>query len=289
MEQFDQQEDEKYKSLQLALEQASYKADRAQRQYDAVDPANRLVAGELETRWNAALARVAELEQQCQQAKNQRQTLSEDEKAQLIDLGNDLRGLWNDSKASAQLKKRVLRTVVEEIVISDDEKRLNHLLVIHWKGGVHSELQVPRNTKGTKVASLDKTPLELIEELSKVCSDQTIAANLNRLGYRTGGGKTWRVHSVHSARSYHRLTNHRNTDKWLTIDQACEELKVSETVIRRLIREGTLPASQVVATTPWIIARASLAISDVKAAIAAVHQGRRLHRDDPQQGNLPLK
>lgn len=102
---------------------------------------------------------------------------------------------------------------------------------------------------------LGKSALELIEELSKVCSDQTIGATLNRLGHQTGSGKTWRLHSVQNARYYHRLTNHRNTAEWLTIELAAKELQVSHTVIRRLIREGTLPATQVVPTTPWIIAR----------------------------------
>ena len=289
MEEFDQQQDEKDKAKELALEKARYEADRARRQYDAVDPANRLVAGELEARWNVALEQVIALEQQCEQAQSQRKTLSETERTQLLDLGGNLAELWNNSKADVKLKKRILRTVVEEIVVRDDDHRRKHLLVIHWKGGIHSELQVPRNTKGMKAADLDKTPLELIEELSKVCSDQAIAATLNRIGYRTGAGKTWRLHSVHTARSYHRLKNHRNSDKWLTIDQTSEELNVSETVIRRLIREGTLPATQVVAMTPWIIARPSLTKPAVKAAIAAVHAGRRPHREDPQQEKLPLK
>jgi len=55
-------DDEKRKALELALERARYEANRARRQFDAVEPENRLVASELEDRWNSALARVAELE-----------------------------------------------------------------------------------------------------------------------------------------------------------------------------------------------------------------------------------
>ena len=263
--------------------------DRARRQYDLVDPANRLVAGELEVRWNMAMERLTELEQQCAQWHDQRPKLSEDEQSELLALGRDLPALWDDPAASIQLKKRVLRAVVEEIVIGDDEQRLNHLLVLHWKGGVHTEVQVPRNTTGKKAKDTEKSALELIEELSKVCSDQTIAAILNRLGYQTGGGKTWRLHSVHNARYYHRLTNHRNTAEWLTIEIATKELGVSHTVIRRLIREGTLPATQVVSTTPWIIPRSSLSLPEVQEEVTAVHQGRQLTRDDPQQPQFPLK
>jgi len=287
--QFDKHQDEKRQSLELALEKARYEVAHARRQYDLVDPANRLVAGELEARWNAALGRVADLENQCLQWEGERAVLTDEEKVRLLELGRDLPALWDSPAASPELKKRVLRTVLEEVVIGDDDDRLNHLLVLHWKGGVHSELQVARNTTGKRPSDTGKTPLELIEELSKVCSDQSIAAILNRLGHRTGGGKTWRLHSIQNARCYHRLTNHRNADQWLTVEQAAQESGVSDTVIRRLIREGTLPATQVVATTPWIIERNSLSRPAVQAAIAAVQQGRQLHRENPLQPELPLE
>jgi hypothetical protein len=131
--------------------------------------------------------------------------------------------------------------------------------------------------------------LELVEELSKVCDDQAIAAILNRLGFRTGGGKTWRVHSIRNARNYHRLANHRNTGEWLTIERAAQELGVSHTVVRRLIREDTLPATQVLPVTPWIIARSSLLLPQVQEKAAAVRQGRQLPREDPRQIQIPLQ
>jgi excisionase family DNA binding protein len=287
--QFDQQQDEKLRSLGLALEKARYEANRIRRQYDQVDPENRLVAAELEARWNEALVRVTELEEQRSEWQEERTVLSDEQKAKLLDIGRDLSELWNHPRASATLKKRVLRTVLEEIMISDDSEKRNHLLVLHWKGGVHTKLQVPRNTTGKKAKETDKSALELIEELSKVCSDQTIAATLNRLGYRTGAGETWKVHSIKNTRYYHRLKNYHNSNDWITVDKAAKELKVSETVIRRLIKENTLPATQVVATSPWIISRDSLSLKQVKAEVSAVHQGRRFKREDPSQRQLPLK
>jgi hypothetical protein len=288
LDRLESREDEKRKSLELALEKARYEVGRTRRQYDLVDPANRLVAGELEARWNQAMEHVAELERQCVQWDNQTPELTGEERTGLLDMGHDLPALWHHPTASDTLKKRVLRTVVEEIVIRDDEARCNHLLVMHWKGGVHTELQVPRALTGKKTRDCEAPVLNLIEELSKVCSDQAIAAILNRLGYQTGGGLTWRIHSVYSARYYHRLKNHRNTGEWLTIDQASKETLVSHTVIRRLIREETLPATQVFSTTPWIIARESLSLPAVKEAIAAVKQGRQLLKKDPQQPEFPL-
>jgi DNA invertase Pin-like site-specific DNA recombinase len=289
MKQLDGQHDERRRLLELSLEKSRYEVDRARRGYDQVDPANRLVASELESRWNAALQRVSELEEELAAATRERHELSEQEQVRLLELGRDLPALWNDAAASAELKKRVLRTVLEEIMIGDDASRTNHLLILHWKGGVHTELSVARMAPGKKHGDTSKTALELIEELSKVCSDQTIAATLNRLGFKTGAGKTWRLHSVHNARHIHRLTNYRKQNGWVTVDQASQQLGVSHTVIRRLIREGTLPATQVVETAPWIIACESLQLEAVQAAITAVRKGRQLSKPNPQQAEFPFK
>jgi hypothetical protein len=288
MQKFDQQHDERLQQLQLSLEKARFEVDRARRQYDQVDPANRLVAGELESRWNTALKRTVEIEQQLETLSVDRHELSESQRLGLLELGQDLPLLWNDKSADADLKKRILRTVLEEIMIGDDEQRTNHLLVLHWKGGVHTELSVPRNKPGKKYCETSVTALELIEELSKVCSDQAIAATLNRLGFLTGGGKTWRLHSVHNARYHHRLTNYRKQQRWVTIEQAAKALGVSDTVIRRLIRQDILPATQVVPSTPWIIDRKSLELVDVVTAVSAVRSGRQLSKRNPNQPEFPL-
>jgi excisionase family DNA binding protein len=288
-DQFDQQQNEKRKSLALSLEKARYEVDRARRQYDAVDSANRLVASELELRWNAALERVAELERQRLACEERQTKLTDEQQTRLLELGRDLLALWHHASASPDLKKRILRTVLEEIVLRDDETRCHHLLVLHWKGGIHTELKVARTTTGKKPNDTSKTALELIEELSKVCSDQAIAATLNRLGYKTGAVQTWRVHSVHNARYIHRLTNYGKMDKWLTVQQATSELGVSHTVIRRLISAGKLPATQVLETTPWIIARESLSLPAVIQEVEAVKSGRQLPRQDANQQEFPFK
>jgi len=288
-DQFAHQQDERRRSLELSLEKARYEVDRARRQYDEVDPANRLVASELEARWNAALEKVTNLQQQLETTTHQRHELTEQEQLRLLELGRDLPSLWQHESATSDMKKRILRTVLDEIVIGDDEERKNHLLTLHWKGGVHTELSVVRNAPGKRLTDTSKTALELIEELSKVCSDQTIAATLNRVGFKTGAGKTWRLHSVHNARYIHKLKNHRKTNAWTTVEAASQELGVSHTVIRRLIREGALPATQVIETTPWIIARDSLILPAVTSAVEAVRTGRQLSPRNSQQAEFPFK
>lgn len=144
-----------------------------------------------------------------------------------------------------------------------------------------------RNTTGKRVAT-SQDAIDLIRELSKVCSDQAIAATLNRLGYRTGAGKTWRVHSVQTTRHYYRLPNYRHDGAYLTIEEAAKELGVSHTVIRRLVKERTLPANQIVESTPWIIDRGDLDLPAVQSDVIAVRQGRQPTRNNPDQRELPL-
>ena len=173
-----------------------------------------------------------------------------------------------------------LRTVLHEIVIDTDEAHREHVLHLHWQGGVHTQLRVPCNRPGHRRVRTERTALDLIRELSKVCRDAAIAATLNRLGYRTGGGQTWRVHSVQNTRHYYHFPHHRNDDTWLTIEQAAARLGVSHTVVKRLIRQETLPATQVVASTPWIINRQDLDLPAVQSLAR-----RQLGRPWPSLGH----
>jgi DNA invertase Pin-like site-specific DNA recombinase len=262
-------------ALTLALEGARYEAERARRQYDAVEPENRLVARTLEQRWEAALARVAELEERLGAVAPGPVLVSAEERERLLALGRDLAAVWHHPAAAAELKKRLLRAVLREIVIEDNAEGSEHVLRLHWQGGVHTTLRVKRNGTGQHRRVTTGDVRAIISELSKVCTDPTIAATLNRLGYRTGTGKTWRAHSVANVRHYHRLPNYPKGVDWLTVEQAAAVLEVSATVIRRLIKERVLPASQVVASAPWIMARADLSLAVVQAEVEAVREGRQ--------------
>jgi DNA invertase Pin-like site-specific DNA recombinase len=287
LEQLDDARQEKRASLTLALERARYEAGRARRQYEAVDPENRLVAAELEARWNVSLVGVADLEQRLRALDQGRVPIAPAQRERLLELGHRLPALWHHPAASPDLKKRILRTVLREIVVDDAEAGSKHRLVLHWQGGVHTELTVPRNRPGRHRRTTGGDAIELIGELSKVCSDAAIAATLNRLGYRTGAGKTWRRHSVQNARYHHRLPNYAKGADWLTVEGAAAVLGVSETVIRRLIKDKALPARQVIAFAPWIIARADLDLPAVQAAVRAVRQGRQPPKTRPDQGEFP--
>jgi hypothetical protein len=248
------------------------------------------VASEFETRWNQALVQVAEAEARLAAAEEAAEPLSEQQMQQLTALSEDLVALWNHPEAPIQLKKRILRTVLTEIIIDTETDSKTHRLHLHWAGGVHTELHVERNKSGQHRYCADRSVIDLVSELAKICQDKAIAAILNRLGYKTGQEKTWNASRVAGLRGYHKIPPFQQQDGWVTQEEAARELHVSDTVVKRLIREQILPAKQVVKYAPWIIEKKDLRLPAVQAQVKAARRGG--HRP-PQivlgQGQLSLE
>jgi DNA invertase Pin-like site-specific DNA recombinase len=254
------QEDEKRKALELALEKATYEVVRTRRQYDAVDPENRLVAAELERRWNEALEQQAALQQRLESECVPDASIDEQMGERLLQLGADLSEAWNHPATAVELKKRILRTVLTEIIVDVGENPPEIRMWLHWQGGLHTELRTPKNRTGKHGRCLDQKVVDLIRELAKVCTDQSIASILNRLGYRTGAGNTWIESRVRSLRKYHHIEAAQTEGgrDWLTLADAAQELGISTSSVRRLIGLDLLPALQVLTHAPWVIQREQL-------------------------------
>jgi DNA invertase Pin-like site-specific DNA recombinase len=285
-----EQDREKQRALQLALEKACYEADRARRQYDEVEPENRLVAAELESRWEQTLKTVTQLEVRLQELGDSEQVVSAELQRRLLELGDDLSVLWHHPHASPVLKKRILRTVLEEIVVNvlQDPPRVK--LQLHWQGGAHTELTVSKNRTGQHRHSTDHEVLDVVRELAKICRDRSTASILNRLGYRTGTGMTWTESRIASLRSRYEipLLCKGQTRDWLTLRDVAEALQLHHTTVKRLIRGGILPASQVVPHAPWVIERNSLVLPKVRTAVATLRKNRHARLSSRDQQELPL-
>jgi hypothetical protein len=283
------EDQERRRCVELALERARYEAKRAERQFDAVEPENRLVAGELEARWNGALAQVAELEGRLQELRGEALPLTNEQKRRLLEMGKDLRRLWDEPQAPVELKKRIVRTVVQEIVVNSVAEPAEHRLQIHWAGGMHTELRVARNKTGMHRRMASGEVIELVRELAKVCDDKTIAGVLNRLGFTTGQGNSWRVSRVVSFRHTHRIDEFSGRQGRVTLEEAARRLEVSHTAVKGLIRRGVLPARQVVQYAPWVIEEKALESAAVKVAIQRVHRGKKFPPTVAGQQELPIK
>jgi hypothetical protein len=137
-------------ALTRDLEAARYGADRAFRQYDAADPQNRLVAADLELRWNGALARVGEIESKIAAHEASASGRSSLSPTHATSLAADLKVVWSAPTTDTRLKKRIVRTVIHEIVADIDDGASEIVLLIHWIGGVHTELRLPKRRRGQR-------------------------------------------------------------------------------------------------------------------------------------------
>ena len=129
-EQESRQQDEILAVLQRELEAARYTAHRAEKQYDTTDPENRLVASELECRWNQALQKAQEVEQRIQQ-QMQRRKVAPATREEFENLASEFEAVWNHPESDARLKKRIVRTLIEEVVVDVDGRAGEIVAVVH--------------------------------------------------------------------------------------------------------------------------------------------------------------
>jgi hypothetical protein len=258
------------KTLELEVEQARYEARLAVRRYEAVDPDNRLVAAELETRWNAALQKARELDDKLQGFDRDNNTVSMPDKEVLLSLAQDLPAIWNSPSTDMRLKQRIVRILICEIVADVDESNNEIVLLLYWAGGRHSELRVKKNATGRHRRCTSLEAIAVIRQMAAEFTDEQIATTLNRLGLRTGAENTWSESRVSWARQHHKLPAfdpNRCSKSVVTMEEAAQRLGVSATSVRRLIRQKTMPASQVVACAPWQIPVPALESEAVRRAV----------------------
>ena len=287
--QMHQQRQDQRRSLELEVEQARYEARLASRRYESVDPDNRLVAAELEARWNDALRKFEGLEIKLHEFDSFITSAAMPDKEIFLSLVQDLPAVWHAPSSDMRLKQRIVRILIREIVADVDEKSNEIVLLIHWAGGRHSELRVKKNATGRHSHCTSMEAIEVIRQMAGKFPDEQIAATLNRLGFSTGAGQTWNEQRVYSARHYNELPaynpNQTNQDI-LTMEEAAQRLGVSTTTVRRLIEQKKLAATQVVPCAPWQIVIAALDAAAVRTAVDKVKNRVRVPRtllDDKQQ------
>lgn len=240
------------------IEQAEYEVERAARQYNAVEPENRLVARTLEERWNAALVHLEELKTQVEQRHDEIRPLSEHEKARAKRLAQDLETVWHAPTTTNPDRKLLLRAAIDEVLLIGEEQ--HYAVKIIWKGGAVTEREVPRRRRGDPPAfATSKDTVEMVRTLATEFDDAQIARVLSRQGRRTGKGNPFTAHKVAMLRNRNGIPVHpqrRARDPKegpFTADQAAAELGVSSKTIQRWLREGILPGRQIAAGAPWRI------------------------------------
>jgi len=284
-----QQRDQVRDALMRDLEAAQYAADRAFRQYDAADPANRLVAGELETRWNRALARVADVEAKIA-IHNGASPSREAAPMPLATLAEDLKSVWRAPATNARLKKRIVRTVIREVVADIDVDAAEIILVIHWMGGLHTELRLPRRRKGQR-NSTSADIIAAVRQLVLIANDDLIAGSLNRNGLVTGNGNRWTRERVTAMRSHYKIPVFRpaadGIEPYLNLSRAAKLLVIAPKTLRLAAEAGEIDAIHPLPDGLWIFSREVLASSKAQMIVTrAARAEKHPTGHHPDQQNL---
>jgi DNA invertase Pin-like site-specific DNA recombinase len=281
-EQIQQQRQEVRKSVELELEQARYEAGLAARRYEAVDPDKRLVAAELEARWNEALQKIQDLEYRLNEFDSNTESASVPDKQLLLSLAQDLPSVWNAPSTDMRLKQRIVRILVQGIIANVDANSKEIVLLIHWAGGRHSELRVKKSETGKHGNCTSLDAIEVIRKMAGQFPDEEIASTLNRLRLRTGVDNAWNAIRVYSVR--HRLQlpafDAYRPQNQITLKEAAKRLNLSPPSVRKMIDEKILPASQIVECAPWQIPVEALDAEVVQRVAANLRNRVRIPRSN---------
>jgi DNA invertase Pin-like site-specific DNA recombinase len=265
-------------ALSSKLEQLEYEAKRAFEQYDVVDARNRLAAAELERRWNEKLEEIETVQQQLVCLAGERHSLSPEEEARVLSMGESFAEVWHSDRCPPTLKKMIFRTAIEEIVVRTDSTKETLHFTIHWKGGVHTQLEMDRPRSATETA----TPMEALEIIRRMAvrhGDDQIASVLNRLGYSTGKGNRWNQNRVATARKNHSITGQKRAiadpDR-ISLNEAARLCGVSHRSIERLVEAGILSREQVAPRAPWEIRRSDLDTEPVRSILEHLRRTGKL-------------
>jgi hypothetical protein len=286
-------QDDVVHALERDLQAAQYAASRAQRQFDAADPENRLVTDELERRWNHALKGVRDIEERIAQHRGQAHDDPPPTIEEFEGLAEQLEEIWELDDPDARLRKRIVRALIHEVIVDVDKAASEIVLTIHWRGGVHTEVRVPRRRRGQNATHTSPATLDAVRSLARICPDPLIANFLNRNGLRTGRGNFWTRERVTSLRTHHGIAvfspERRLADGWLNLTEAARSIGVSARTLRLAVDHGKIPAEHPLDDGPWIFQHADLQ-SEQAAAVSARARSRNHEAAIPSknQGILDL-
>ena len=265
-------------ALSRKLEQLVYEAKKAFEQYDAVDARNRLAASELERRWNEKLEEIEAAKERLSSLDAQRYSLSIEEEVKIRSMCDRFAEVWQSNHCPPTFKKMIFRTAIEEIIVHTDQDKRSLELVLHWKGGVHTQLAMERPRSAAETATPTEA-LDIIRCMAVRYGDDQIASVLNRRGYSTGKGKRWNQIRVATARRNHSITGQKRAQPDLervSLSQAARICGVSHRTIERLVEAGLLKREQVTLRAPWEIRRSDLDAAPIRRIIDRLHRTGKL-------------
>lgn len=262
-------------------ERLEFEAARAQRQYEACEPENRLVARTLERNWNERLEELVRLEEECAERERQWERQEAPTREQVLAIAEDLPRLWSAPSTSAADRKRILRTLIEDVTIRSEPEGPAVELGLRWRGGATETLHLRRSPR---VQDRIRTPPEVVQrvrELAKELGDQQIAERLNHQGIVSGKRRPFTRYAVRWIRYRHQIPAppvYRDGER--SVSEVAADFGVSANVVYYWIERGELPATKSAPGRPWRIRLNSETEARLRAWVA--HSSRITKPDDSQ-------
>jgi DNA invertase Pin-like site-specific DNA recombinase len=230
------------RAAELAVERAQYTAARAERAFLACEPENRLVARSLETRWETALAELAQANAALAAQSQIQPELPHPQ--QLAATVTDLPVLWAAETTTDKDRKRLLRTLIADITITPSEADPTQLAVgVRWKSGASCQLAVTRRRNAIQLRSTDPAVITLAQHIGPALDNAALAVALNQAGHRTGTGAPFDTVAAANLRHYHHIPYPGLlADGELTPRQVADRIGVSAGTIHYWINAGFLSA-----------------------------------------------
>jgi DNA invertase Pin-like site-specific DNA recombinase len=272
---------------QLRLERARFEAERAQRQYDAVEPENRLVARNLEKHWEAKLRAVEEVERDYAQWQAQHDTaLSGADRQAILALGQNLPALWHAETTTPADRKRIVRLVVRDVILDRSRVPEKVWLQINWQTGATTEQWVPRRvTRYGEHAGVEQLRQRLQALKAAGMRDKVIAACLSEEGYTTSQGGSFTSGAVWYLRKRWGIASARQerqqgacwqwSDGSYTLAGVAEVIGVHVRTVHTWIERGMIVPSQAYEGGPLKIALSAPQIETLRDYVARVRRPRR--------------
>jgi uncharacterized protein YndB with AHSA1/START domain len=190
----------------LQVERARYGAQRAERRYRAVEPENRLVARTLEAEWEHRLTELAAAEAELSRRERERPgPITDEQRKRIRLLGGDLNRVWQAPTTTDRDRKELLHTLLEEVNVKVERAKSKANLILRWRGGAISELEVALRVYKTPPIRTDDDTIELVRRLAVHYPDAMIAGILNRQGRRTARGDRFTANKVGNLRRYWKI------------------------------------------------------------------------------------
>jgi len=268
------------KQWRLQVERARYEAERAERRYRAVEPENRLVARTLEANWENRLADLASAEAELTQRQSQYPgTLTDEQRKRIRSLGDDLMRVWEAPTTTYRDRKELLRTLLEEVNITIEKGNPNAHLILRWRGGAASELDLHLKRRNTPPIRTDEDTIDLVRRLAVHYPDGVIAGIVNRQGRHTAHGERFTANKIGNLRRYWKISRFDpattpSEGELVTVQKAAQILGLAPSTLHRWLSDGFIAGEQVTPGAPW--------------RIRMTEQLRALFVEDAPQGYVPM-